>query len=285
MKTSCIVCKNNKFKYLFKLKNYNLMECSNCSLQKLEPQPSLTELDKIYSNYYDKWNYNNSNNQISNMKKLTFSEYLKQITKFISSGKLLDVGCATGDLLSAAQSMGFDVYGAEVSKQGLDICRKKFGKNKIFESHLITNNIKKNSFDIIILSDVIEHIVEIDKFIESIWNALKDNGFLMLTTPDTNSISKKLMQSKWFHYKIEHLYYFNNSNIKTFLNPKFEILINKKVYKTLNLGYILSLLDYYSNNKLKFINQLTKFIPNKLLYFNFKIHFGEMFILCRKRTL
>lgn len=263
--------------------SYSLIECMKCGLQFLDPIPDKKNLDKIYSNYYKAWDIDASEREVSRMKSKTFSGYLKKITGYLSSGTLLDIGCATGELLQVAQGMGFDVYGVEISPDGIRRCREKFGENRIIGAHIKAGDFPCEFFDIIALSDVIEHVREPTIFLNTLYNLLKPGGLLMIVTPDTSSWTRKIMKRHWLHYKEEHLYYYNRRNIVKLLGPHLKIIMSGNAYKTLTIEYFLNILKAYSGYGVFFrIMYLYKLLPSWLRLSSFKFYIGEMFILCKK---
>lgn len=281
---SCFICGSNKSKIKGLFRYCTLKECSQCGLQFLNPPPDRESLNEIYSDYYRAWGLEHSEEDVSNMKKRTFIGYLKKIKKYTSSGRLLDVGCATGEFMSVAQEDGFDVYGVEISPYGIYKCKEMFGEEKVIGGKLKEADFPKNYFDVITLSDVIEHIYEPNLFLDIILNILKPGGILMIVTPDTSSWLRKLMGLYWPHYKKEHIFYYNRSNIKQYLSSKLDKVALTAAYKTLTLKYCLSILKAYSHNK--FINKIVKileYFPEGIKRCRFNVNIGEMFILYRKR--
>ncbi|PCG19264.1 class I SAM-dependent methyltransferase [Brachyspira sp. G79] len=136
--------------------NREVILCPNCGLEFLYPR--LTEEDK--SKIYDTDNYvgwGSENKAFISMKKEKFKRVIKSVLNYKNSGKLLDVGCGLGYLLEVANEMGFDSYGIELSKNGSDIAKKKFGDDKIYHGTVETCN-WKNTFDVITMNDLFEHI-------------------------------------------------------------------------------------------------------------------------------
>src|SRR3989339_1815414 len=119
MKSPCFICGCDKpVDKGITVAGYSLMECPECALQSLHPFPDEKRLKSIYSDYYKSWGSPRSLEKVSKMKAETFRSYLDIISPPAGHGRLLDIGCATGDLLEAARGSGFDVYGAEVSEEG-----------------------------------------------------------------------------------------------------------------------------------------------------------------------
>lgn len=283
MSRICQICGCNETNRLGSVDSYILLECAKCGLQFIDPVPNHDSLNSIYSDYFKAWDIKNFQKEVSSMKLATFRRYLKQIGVNASDCKLLDVGCATGELLQAAQEAGYDVFGVEVSPYGIERCKKKFGENKISGCSLKKGDFPPEFFDVITLSDVLEHMVDPRSFLDILWTMLKPDGILMTVTPDTRSFTRRLMGMKWLHYKEEHIFYYNRSNISLLFAPKFKVLTQKTAYKNLTLNYCASVINGYINHSYKrFFTYLIQLLPFYIRHFPFPINIGEMFILCRK---
>ena len=110
---------------------------------------------------------------------------LDELSK-IEKGKLLDIGCGEGVLLEYAQKLGFDVIGVDVSKKAVDYIRKK-GFDAIcldVEEGLPF----KEEFDVVIATELIEHLYDHYKFLANVNNCLRKGGYLFLSTPNSSHI-------------------------------------------------------------------------------------------------
>lgn len=281
----CVGCGNTRIETLFSIEHSTLVKCPQCKLQFISPLPDQTSLDRIYANYYASWNLEQSSSAVSAMKKGTFQSFLECLPlPHDTTGNLLDVGCATGEMLTVAQSKGFDVYGVEISPQGKALCRELFGKDRILGKPLEHGDFPENYFDVITLCDVIEHIPDPPAFLNILADILKPHGLLMIITPDSASWTQKLLGKYWPHYKPEHLYYFNRSNLTLICSGRFEVIIADKAYKVLNLNYIAGILQGYARNRAKrMIGWIFSLLPSVLTHGNFKIHAGEMLMVLRKQ--
>lgn len=280
---TCFICKDNNFKVKKTIKERFLLECQRCGLQFIRPLPDAESLSKIYSDYYKAWAIEKYGQEISKMKTKTFKNYISKINQYISAGKLLDIGCATGELMSVAQENGFDAYGVEISPQGINKCKELFGENKIVAGNLKTTDFPPDFFDIVTLCDVIEHVSDPVTFLDIIYRILKPKGLLMIATPDTLSWVKKLMDSHWLQYKEEHIYYYNRYNISRYLSSRFSKLILSPVYKNLTLEYCSNILKTQCRNKIIYnIVKALEYLPDAIKLYIFRVNIGEMFILFQK---
>lgn len=107
----------------------------------------------------------------------------KNIIDYVNSldgGRVLDVGCGLGFLLSAL-SKKFERFGLEPNPQAAKIARKN---GWVFPSTLEESGFSSNFFDVVILNHVIEHLPDPVATIQEIRRVLKPGGKLVVETPD-----------------------------------------------------------------------------------------------------
>ena len=218
------------------LKN-RIITCKICGLLYLEDY--LKNRTEIYDENYSIWgNVNKEEEMKVRESKISNFDYLLKNLKQNGKGKkLLDVGTGRGYLLEAAKKRGFECYGVELSKYTSKKAQEKF-PGKIFNGKLENSNYPKEFFDIITLTDVIEHITDPHTFFKEIKKILKKNGLILITTPNTESLTKKIMNENWFQYKEEHVIYWNKKSLY-FLMKKinFKIFLFKNNSKKLKFQY------------------------------------------------
>ncbi|MDD5084865.1 MAG: methyltransferase domain-containing protein, partial [Candidatus Omnitrophica bacterium] len=138
---------------------------------------------------------------------------LKEIEKRKRGGrKILEIGCATGYFLEVCRERGWDAYGVEPSRFASARARER-GLN-VFCGELKDANLKRESFDVVTLWHVLEHLRDPLGTLVSVGNLLKKDGLLVLTVPDFGSGRSKKMKEKWPHLEpAMHLYHFTRSNL------------------------------------------------------------------------
>lgn len=120
--------------------------------------------------------------QESKERKLFVSRHKEKIDYIneLPAGKILDVGCGQGHLLSAVDK-GWQKYGVDVSKMATKVA-KKYGE--IVCSTLQETGYLSNYFDIVTIVNVVEHVVDPVGLVKEIRRVLKPNGKLIMETPD-----------------------------------------------------------------------------------------------------
>ena len=153
-------------------------------------------------------------------------EDIQQELSYINSlkpGKILDVGCGLGYLLSGVNN-NWEKYGVEISEYAANHAKK--WTDNIYIGELQDINFVKDYFDLVVIHHVIEHIKKPEIVINEIHRILKNNGFLILGTPDFDSGCARLFGDNFrlLHDKT-HLSLFSNESMHRFLRDfNFQII-------------------------------------------------------------
>jgi ubiquinone/menaquinone biosynthesis C-methylase UbiE len=124
------------------------------------------------------WNYSGVINR----------ENFLSLLKKNGSAKLLDLGCDDGEFtIETSKIIGTKiVYGLDVVEEKL--CKAQQRGIKIIQSDLNKElPIKDNFFDVIISNQVIEHLIDVDLFVEEIYRILKPGGYAVISTENLAS--------------------------------------------------------------------------------------------------
>lgn len=142
--------------------------------------------------------------------------------------KFLDVGCAFGAFVRAAKTHGFDAYGLDVSRyavaQGNEIEECGAQQVRLFQGdllHLPNKGIAKevfaqNTFSVITLVEVAEHLEKPSKNFEAAFNLLRPGGVLVIQTANFEGWQASVGQT--YHYYLPgHLVYYTATGLRTLL--------------------------------------------------------------------
>lgn len=114
-------------------------------------------------------------------------------------GKILDVGCGSGDTLAQLQSIGWETYGLDVDAQAIKVAHKRGLKNVSLGSYENMKKYPDNFFDTIRIYHVIEHLDDPIDCLRRAYKKLKPGGEIILGTPNIGSIIAKLAGSYWYN--------------------------------------------------------------------------------------
>jgi 2-polyprenyl-3-methyl-5-hydroxy-6-metoxy-1,4-benzoquinol methylase len=124
------------------------------------------------------------------------------------TGRILDVGCATGEFLAAAQARGWEGYGVEVAPQAAAIAEKLYGV-RVHVGTLDTAPWPDGWFDAVTLWDVIEHVPSPRAYVERIARLVRPGGMFAVSTPNIRSLTYGLIGRDWWVVGPNaHIYYF-----------------------------------------------------------------------------
>lgn len=208
---------------------------------------------------------------------------LRQLRKHRDGGKLLDIGCATGFLIDEARKMGWEVYGVELSHWGVDHARNKLGLLNVIQGTLKDAKFPRSFFDAVVMTDVIEHLVDPKAVLCDIRQILKPSGIFCCTTPDIDSTVSKILKAKWWGIKQAHLYYFNRSTMaRLFAATGLYPIAMRSHARTFSLGYWFSNLAAYKPS-MKFLADFFERHP-QLAKLSICLDLGDQLIAFARRS-
>jgi len=106
--------------------------------------------------------------------------------KFEKNIKILEIGCSSGRLMDALNEAKFkEVIGIDISKEAIHFCRKNYIKN-IIQMDGSKMGFKEKEFDLIIASDILEHIYDDHHAILEWKRILKEKGIILAFVPAFN---------------------------------------------------------------------------------------------------
>jgi 2-polyprenyl-3-methyl-5-hydroxy-6-metoxy-1,4-benzoquinol methylase len=200
-------------------------------------------------------------NQIK-FKTKTFKLFFSKIRQYINQDSdVLEIGSYYGILGNIIKPHVKNYTGLELSRHATQYSKKKFNLNILNQS--LTEFLKNRfQFDVVIMTDVIEHLDRPFKILNLIEKNLKPGGILILSTFNIDSIIPRIMRGKYYWIIPQHKYYFSNSTLKYFLNKS-----NLDLFKIKTDARMISL-EYLLNTLIILMPKLT-FIFKFFLKFNF----------------
>lgn len=140
------------------------------------------------------------------------------IPSFVPGGRLLDVGCGTGDTILELKSLGWDVYGMDIDANAVKIAHKRGLGNVSYGSYQDIARFPDRFFDVIRLYHVIEHLDNPRLCLSIIRKKLKPGGELVVGTPNAGSVAAKVFGSYWYNLDApRHIFLFTPKNLEKML--------------------------------------------------------------------
>ncbi len=217
----CPVCKaKEKEKHLLVVDHnvsndvFTITKCCKCGFLFTNPIPT----KETIGNYYK------SNNYISHSgTKKGLINYIyhfvrnyqlfkkeRLISNLSNEKTLLDIGCGTGEFLSYCKNKGWNTVGTEPDLQ----TRERIKNLTIFPG-LNSKELRENSFSIVTMWHVLEHVYDLEDDLKTISSLIKKGGYLIVAVPNHESFDAEIYKENWVAYDVPiHLYHFRKKDIK-----------------------------------------------------------------------
>ncbi|MHB1458363.1 MAG: class I SAM-dependent methyltransferase [Armatimonadota bacterium] len=119
-----------------------------------------------------------------------------RLSRFKTSGRLLDVGSGGGHLVKIARERGFDAVGIEMTELGVEYARC------VLDIHLISGSFPEHefepeSFDVVVMKHVLEHIPDPGAAVSEANRILRPGGIVVIESPNFNSLMRKVKGAEW----------------------------------------------------------------------------------------
>jgi 2-polyprenyl-3-methyl-5-hydroxy-6-metoxy-1,4-benzoquinol methylase len=139
-------------------------------------------------------------------------------------GKLLDVGCGTGNFLAAARDAGYDVSGTELDRDAARFAKDQLGLLHIFPLAILdfVQQHPGKTFDVVTFFEVLEHQATPAAFLEAVRHCVRSRGLIALSVPNRE---RWLTAPDVLDYPPNHFLRWNVKALKSFLSAHgFEIV-------------------------------------------------------------
>lgn len=210
---------------------WSIRRCQRCFLGWADPQPIVEDIGKLYETYFThEAEAAVPNAQISSRNKRIIKRLaalalpwrrraLLADGRYLAHrrpGRLLDVGCGTGNFLAGMAERGWDATGVEFDDGGVDTARTH--KNiKVYPGSVEEQSFPADGFDAITLSNVIEHVPDPAVTFAELKRILAPGGRLVMITPNINSLGHDVFGRCWHGLEPpRHLFLFNRETLRGF---------------------------------------------------------------------
>jgi len=173
---------------------------------------------------------------------LTFEHHLRPMERYTgpAAGRtLLDVGAHTGVFVEIAARHGWDAWGVEPSHWAVEQARTR--GLQMWTGTLQTAQIADQSFSVVTMWDVIEHLTDPLRTLQEAWRVLEPDGWLVIHTIDIESLFARLMGPRWPWLMEMHLYYYSQQTMVRMLEKAgFHVVWKGAQGRYLRAGYLAS---------------------------------------------
>lgn len=212
----CAICNSEVYSsYVEFTEETGIVKCGYCGTLRTMPYPQLSysENEKYCEDY------------LKNEKR--FRGIARGIVKIIArrktKGRILDIGCSVGFVLEEAKLCGFQSEGLELNEKAVEIAVSK--KLDVKKSDVKDMHYAENTFDVVVLNHVLEHILNLNEFIGLVKSILKEDGIILIGVPTYKALIPKLYKKSWGGWVAgEHIWHFDEESLgRVLLRHNFKI--------------------------------------------------------------
>jgi 2-polyprenyl-3-methyl-5-hydroxy-6-metoxy-1,4-benzoquinol methylase len=161
----------------------------------------------------------------------------------MNGGRLLEIGCSTGEFLTAAASQ-FEVMGVEADRASCAVAQSR-GLH-CFNGTLFEAGLPASHFEVVALYHVIEHFPSPQRILQEIHRIVCPQGWVVLETPNIANVWYKLLGARWRQFIPDHRFFFTPTTIRrSCAENGFEVVALRSVRKAMSLRLFLSRLGRY----------------------------------------
>ncbi|MBN1339349.1 MAG: class I SAM-dependent methyltransferase [Bacteroidales bacterium] len=226
--------------------------CKNCGHKFTNPRPEETFSEIFYKSQEYISHGNSSNGLFSGLyktiRKINLQNKYKTINSYCkAAGNLLDIGCGTGEFIRHMNTKGWRTLGIERDNDAREIAVKK--NNVDARGNKEIAHLKPESFDVITIWHVLEHIYDLHGMVHNLHNLLRKEGYLFLAVPNAGSWDASFYLTDWAAYDLpRHVHHFNRSSMTALLNHH-NLAIVEIIPMKFDAFYISALSEKYKTGK------------------------------------
>ena len=203
---------------------FDIIRCKQCHLDQLYPRPSEDELKSLYEKYYN-WG-GIAGTTYTNLRQRFFKSVFYRLwikcdgDVFFhgrrGNGRLLDVGCNEGRGLFFYSKNGFKAEGIELNERA---AKEAQALGFVVHNVPLHKFRSKKRYDVVVLSNVLEHSLNALSMLTTIRRMLKKSGQLWLSCPNADSLWRNVFGRHWLHWHVPfHIVHFSPVTITSLLS-------------------------------------------------------------------
>lgn len=190
---------------------FTVLWCGHCHFGWRHPYPDHDGVQQVYRDQ------RTVGIGIKNESDHGFALRIKRISDlYPRRGRLLDIGSGLGHFLNIARDSGWEVEGIEPGAAAGAFCIENFG----IRPHcgfLEDFTGRPESYDVVTLWDVLEHVVDHVGFLERCVGLLRPGGMMVIAIPNASGWPARTFKGRWRYAMLTHVNYFAMEYIKRVL--------------------------------------------------------------------
>ena len=267
---------------------FDLWQCSDCNFRFIQNAPAENEIGRYYdsetymSHATGKTGFFNSLYQTARTYSVWWRYRVIKNSGATTKGTLLDIGCGVGAFAAYMQKKGWTVTAlepdADARKSAMELYRLQA------EPMERMHQLPGESFDVITLWHVLEHVHDIHGYMEQIYRLLKKDGLLVIAVPNFTSTDAGHYKEYWDAYDApRHLFHFSPTAMLSITWQHGFSIINKKTF-WLDANYASLLSEQHIHGKARWVAAAWHALLSNLKAFTNKDKASAITYLLKKKA-
>ena len=224
----CPVCDSADHALIDIRQTMKLYTCAACTTVYLWPLPTAEMVGEMYTDAYEATTTVYFAKVGSKMRRSR--RRIARLSRFVHTGRFLDIGCNGGFAVEAARERGFDAYGLDIDPVSIRYAEEHYPDNHFYRGTVEAFELDAPRFDLIYCSEVIEHVPTPRRFAATVARLLAPGGCLYLTTPDIGHWRRPRELARWDAFDPPaHCIYFRPRSLRLLMERQGLRLIRRAV--------------------------------------------------------
>jgi SAM-dependent methyltransferase len=225
---------------------FHVVACEPCGFAFTNPRPPADGLER----YYASEDYISHSNRSKGLKEHIYQFARRRaisgkhslIARYHPSGRVLDIGCGTGQFLAYLASRGYQVQGVEPSTTAREQAIREHALNVLPS---ISGTVSEERFQVVTMWHVLEHVPDLRATFKRLYALLAVGGLLVIAVPDRESWDAEHYGTDWAAWDVpRHLSHFRRKDLRTLFHEHgFELVEIRRMW--LDAYYIALLSEGY----------------------------------------
>lgn len=271
----CPICRSQNRRRLFQLAGSSVYKCHSCGFRYVSPILSKNQLAAYYSNIYSRPEFQKDfegrkhdvfSDQRERDNKIKDRHVEIEVTReYTTFGKILDVGSGSA-LYFEGLGKDYDLFGIEMSARAAEYSRRRFGAT-VMECDIADAEFEPDSFDVVNMTYVIEHLRDPAIVIQKVLKWLKPRGLFLVSSPNWGS-GMSVLYREFFRLNdpLQHICLWDRRSLTRFINA------NGCQVRRVHYPYFKT--EYFNSYEIKrlFRNTAYRLLLPLLMQFNYFPH-------------
>ena len=224
---NCPVCGSYDFGHINKNPDFSgldVVECKHCHFFYTQVEDGQNFYDYYKEEYRTERGEKASPQYITkmNFRAEAQKNFIFEFEPDIYGKKILEIGCGCGSLLKIFENYGCDLTGYEPDEKMFQTAQSRLPKAALYNDIFRPGNLLDESFDMVLLSHVLEHVEDLHLYLQDFQRILKPGGVLFIEVPQETK--SKVINVLKYKKGNGHLWFFSSKNLKRLLKQYFSKL-------------------------------------------------------------